>query len=365
MATLGAVVLAGCAAFVPQPGPEADPPARYVDLTLPITALGDTQEHESTGVPLHDNDSAIDAYVEVTQRPPEQPLFGRRLTEFALQNHRGEPWLHLGDVMDLSCRSEAERMRKIFGAAGRQGAILPGNHDGLMFGIYRYDAASIARDPGAKKWNEACRRGTAVDGTDKGAVKQAFTKRDLITLYLAEHAARQDDAPGLAAPPAAGEHRVSWRNPNPDAFLTAVEARVVEGTGYADSFLAQRLRLPRAPGATRDVVVIGLDTNQSGPIVSAWDTVRRHQHLGRTCGAPGRHRRLRRPPQLALARSAEPPDAARADEQPGPPAGLPVGAHASRLLGGASNAGGPAAAGTECQFAVRLAAGLAAHQFRL
>ncbi len=53
-ATLGLAMLASCAAFVPQPGPKVDPPGRYVDLTLPITALGDTQEHESTGYPLHD-----------------------------------------------------------------------------------------------------------------------------------------------------------------------------------------------------------------------------------------------------------------------------------------------------------------------
>jgi len=49
------------AGFKPQPGPGAEPPAGYVTLTRPITALGDTQEHESTGFPLHDNDSAIDA----------------------------------------------------------------------------------------------------------------------------------------------------------------------------------------------------------------------------------------------------------------------------------------------------------------
>ncbi|MBS1163706.1 MAG: hypothetical protein H6R03_1602, partial [Burkholderiaceae bacterium] len=97
------LALAGCASFKPQPGPGEEPAARYVTLTLPITALGDTQEHESTGHPLHDNDNAIDAYVEVTQRPPEQPLFGRRIMEWALQANPDEPWLHLGDVMDLSC----------------------------------------------------------------------------------------------------------------------------------------------------------------------------------------------------------------------------------------------------------------------
>jgi hypothetical protein len=83
--------------------------------------VGDTQEHESTGYPLHDNDSAVDAYVEVAQRPPEQPLFGRRILEWALQRHPDEPYVHLGDVMDLSCRSEAERMSRIFRDAGRRG----------------------------------------------------------------------------------------------------------------------------------------------------------------------------------------------------------------------------------------------------
>jgi hypothetical protein len=52
--------------------------------------------------------------------------------------------------MDLSCRSEALRMNKIFRAAGRPGAILPGNHDGLMFGIYGYNLLDAALDPDAQ-----------------------------------------------------------------------------------------------------------------------------------------------------------------------------------------------------------------------
>ncbi len=143
-----ALALSACAGFVPQPGPDPEPdhPVSYRPLTTPIVAIGDTQEHESTGVPIHDNDNAIDAFVEVTQRPPEQPLFGRRIMEWALQSHRDEPFLHLGDVMDLSCRSEAERMSRIFSTAGRSGAIVPGNHDGLMFGVYGYNP--LAAGPG-------------------------------------------------------------------------------------------------------------------------------------------------------------------------------------------------------------------------
>jgi len=274
--------LAGCASFTPQPGPDPEPGGRYVTLTRPITALGDTQEHESTGHPLHDNDSAIDAYVEVTERPPEQPLFGRRMLEWALQSHPDEPWLHLGDVLDLSCRSEAERMTRVFRASGRMGAVLPGNHDGLMFGIYRYDIVRALSDPGAKKWSAACRRGAEAEDRKFATTDEAFSKRDFIARYLTELSYVQDAMPGLRAPPPSGEHRTSWRNTDPDAFISAIEARLVEGAGYADSFIAQRLQLPRAPGASRNVIVIGLDTNQAGPLVGSWDAV-----MGRSPGSMG------------------------------------------------------------------------------
>ena len=278
--------LAGCAGFVPQPGPgpEPAPLPRYVDLTRPIIAVGDTQEHESTGYPLHDNDSAIDGFIEVAQRPPEQPLFGRRILEWALQRHPEDPWLHLGDVMDMSCRSEAERMSRIFLGAGRSGAILPGNHDGLMFGIYSYNLLDAVLDPGARKWNLACQRGAAAGDArlGAGAAGAALSKRDFIATYLAGQAYGQHAAAGLKAPAPGEAGRVSWRNPDPEAFLSGIEARLLEGYRYADSFLAQRLKLPRADGATRGVIVIGLDTNQAGALVSTWDTL-----MGRSPGSVG------------------------------------------------------------------------------
>ena len=278
-AALASLVLAGCASFTPQAGPDPEPSGKYVDLTTPFVAVGDTQEHLSTGYPLHDNDSAVDAYVEVTQRPPELPLFGRRTMEWALQRFPQEPYVHLGDVMDLSCRIEAERMKKIFLATGRSGAILPGNHDGLMFGIYGYNVLEAVADTEGTKWNKACRRGAALDdGTHKTA-REAFSKRDFISLYLSEHA---KVLPGLKSPPAEGRHRLSWRSPNADAFLSAIEAN----HQYADSFLAQRLKLPRAPGADRNVIVIALDTNQAGALVGTWDVL-----MGHSAGSQG-HIRL-------------------------------------------------------------------------
>jgi hypothetical protein len=281
-AILAALTLAGCAGFVPQVGPEAEPGGRYVTLTTPIVAVGDTQEHLPTGYPLHDNDSAVDAYVEVTQRPPAQPLFGRRIVQWALEQHPDEPYIHLGDVLDLSCRIEAKRVAAVFQANRSAGVILPGNHDGLMFGIFSYNVLESRLDPDAKKWNQACRRGAALEDVEHKTDNEAFTKRDFIAGYIAAQASGRRAKPGLRAPPLSGEHRVSWRSPDPDAFLSAIEARVQDGAAYADSFLAQRLKLPRAPGATRDVVVIGLDTNQAGALAGTWDTI-----MGRSPGSVG------------------------------------------------------------------------------
>jgi hypothetical protein len=267
---------AGCAGFTPQAGPGPEPGGRYVTLTMPIIAIGDTQEHLATGHPLHDNDSAVDAYVEVAQRPPEQPLFGRRIAQWVLQQHPNEPFIHLGDVLDLSCRIEAQRVRDVFASTENAGAILPGNHDGLMFGIYGYNVLGTTLDPDAKKWNEGCRRGAEPDDAQHRTEREALTKREFIAGYIAALAGGRRAKPGLSVPPKTGDHRVSWRNPDRDAFLSGVEAQVLDGNRYGDSYLAQRLKLPRSPDATRDVIVIGLDTNQAGPLVSTWDVLMGH-----------------------------------------------------------------------------------------
>lgn len=107
-----------------------------------------------------------------------------------------EPYLHLGDVMDLSCRIEADRVTKVFRASGRTGAILPGNHDGLMFGIYGYHVLDATLDADARKWHKACRRGAALEDKTRKTPSEAFSKRDFISLYIAEHARIPGEVPG-------------------------------------------------------------------------------------------------------------------------------------------------------------------------
>ncbi len=274
-AALLPLALAGCAQFVLPKPPPADPAGTFVPLTRPIVAVGDTQEHEPAGFPLHDNDGAVDAYVEVAQRPPGQPLFGRRILQWALVSHPDEPVLHLGDVLDMSCKSEMGRMAAIFGAARQPAAILPGNHDGLMFGIFNHPVVGKVLEGSGHAWYRACAHGGIGGGAGGVSPREtAVDKREFIAEYLTLLATGPHALGGLAAPPASGDARISWRSAKPDAFLEAIEARLLDEDAYAKSYIAQKLRLPAAPGAPRRVVVIGLDTNQVDAFIGTLDALR-------------------------------------------------------------------------------------------
>lgn len=277
LAALAALAASGCAAPTIQGPPPPDAPGNFRPLTTPFIALGDTQEHESTGFPLLDNDSAVDAWVEVAQRPPEAPLFSRRILEWVVERHPHEPLIHLGDVLDMSCRSELKRMVKLGLAMRQPGALLPGNHDGLLFGIFNLDAADITGNVDARRWNLGC-RSPIRDGvaTLEDARGQAVTKRDFIAEYLALVAAKMPPGSGLVAPTGAGPRRLSWRNPDDDdGFFQGIEARIDDGRFYSASYIAQMFQLPAAPGAKRRVRIVALDTNQLITIVGTLDALRR------------------------------------------------------------------------------------------
>jgi hypothetical protein len=268
--------LAGCASIKRDPPPPPDPAGTYVTLTRPIIAIGDTQEHETTGFPLVANDGAVDAYVEVSQRPPEQPLFGRRIGEWVLVHHPDEPVLHLGDVLDMSCQSELDRIWKLGKAARQPIAVLPGNHDGLMFGIFNVPVFGEVLEKAGHAWYRGCLRGADPGATDlrRSGLAAAVDRRTFITAYLTSVATMPTPVAGLTPVPDKGPVRISWRNPRPDPFIEAIEVSLQDGNAYANSFLAQKLRLPPVAGAPRGAIIIGLDTNQVDEVVGLLDTVR-------------------------------------------------------------------------------------------
>lgn len=267
--------LTSCVHFIEPKPPPPDPVGTFVPLTAPVIFLGDTQQHEITGFPLHDNDGAVDAYVEVAQRPPEQPLFGRRILEWAMQTDPDTPVVHLGDLLDMSCESEMGRMEKVFATSRQPKAILPGNHDGFFLGIFNLNILDVMIDGEATKWERTCRRGTsASEAPAESASGAALTKRGFVVAYL-ENLARgpHTRVTGLNVPNS-GDASVTWRNPDPQGFIEAIEARIRGGALFGHTFVAQKLRLPAAPGAARRVVIIGLDTNQTDAAVTTLDTMR-------------------------------------------------------------------------------------------
>lgn len=276
LGALACAVLSGCAAAIPTGPPPADPPGEFVALTSPIVLVGDTQEHESTGFPIPDDDSGIDSFVEVAQRPPEASLFSRRILERVIEKHPTEPILHMGDVLDMSCRSELRRIRRLFEAAPGPLAVMAGNHDGLLFGMFNYDAVDVLASDGGRRWNMGCRtpmrEGVATLAQARG---QAVTKRDFIAAYLELLSTRALGSADVLHPPGGARARVSWRSSVPGAFVEAIEARLADGRLYSSSFLAQRLALPAAAGAGRRVKLVALDTNQVFTFVGALDAIRR------------------------------------------------------------------------------------------
>ena len=280
---LGLAAVSGCATRSGRL--PTDLPGDYLPLTRPIILVGDNQEHESTGFPLHQNDGAVDAYVEVAQRPPEQPLFGRNILQWVIDHHPDMPLLHLGDLLDMSCRSEMKRLRKVFDRAKQPVAIVPGNHDGLLFGIFNRDLVSDYLNADALEWQRGCRHGAEDDDSPfhmEGA-GPGLNKRQLIAKYIEFLASDPGRRPGLKAPPESGTQRLVFSNPNPDAFVERLEANLVGGRNYAQSFIVQKLRLPAAPGAPRRVTIIAIDTAQLNVVIGYFNML-----LGKSPGDLGR-----------------------------------------------------------------------------
>ena len=268
-----ALAIVGCAGNNDQIRLPDDRLGSYIPLTVPIIFVGDTQEHQATGFPLFQNDGAVDSYVEVAQRPPEQPLFGRRILEWAIESHPDMPIIHLGDVIDMSCLSEHRRMQKIFEKAKQPVAITTGNHDGLLFGIFNYDIVPTYMQGEALEWQRGCRPGTGLekqknaDGRGPG-----LSKRNFLAGYLRRLSAGHLPQAGLPPPADSGHMTVNWVNPDPQGFIERIAGELVDGRDYAQSFLLHKFRLPPAPEAPFRTTIVAMDTSQLNMAIGFFDT---------------------------------------------------------------------------------------------
>ena len=267
-------------------------------LTLPVIILGDTQEHEIGGLPLLATSGAVDRKKEVTSRPAYHALFGRKLFEHTVMQEAAKPEdplpvIHLGDVLDVSCTTERARLDEIFMRIRKAGiplVVVPGNHDGYFQGVVNPNDEGRRTLLGSRGWDYACR--TSIDGIHQKEVRgggssneEPFDKRltkdnvvrwlfevntgcELNATTVGELEFREGQCPdvsiGSEMRPVkpTGLHLVlaralivPWANTNSKTQDCK--------TGRFDcSYLLQLVQLPQAPGETRKVFVLILDTTQ-------------------------------------------------------------------------------------------------------
>jgi Calcineurin-like phosphoesterase len=123
---------------------------------MSFVLVGDTQEHEIGGLPSSLAGGTADLFNEVTIRQPFHGLFGRKLLELLANRHQGQPLIHLGDLVDLSCQSELQRMTQVLARWQGPAAVAPGNHDGLLNGIFNFNQRRRQWGIGPLSWRLRC-----------------------------------------------------------------------------------------------------------------------------------------------------------------------------------------------------------------
>jgi hypothetical protein len=115
---------------------------------------------------------------------------------------------------------------------------------------------------------------TAIPTHRPRAQGAAFTKKDFLISYIQSVAARLPAGARPTAPTGDAESTLNWRSPRRDSFIEEIAAVITPAQRYAGSFLAQKLRLPRAAGSPRGVTIIAMDTNQIDRVVGTLDAFR-------------------------------------------------------------------------------------------
>jgi hypothetical protein len=213
----------------------APEPGGPVTPTLAVFLIADTQLHELAGERFPGQMEIANAFVPVCRRPVELDMLSSaavvRTADMyrQLQAERSQRqltpalWAHLGDLADLSCRSEMTRMSALLEsfppAPHLLAGIAPGNHDSAFQGNFSW----------SPYWDAACDARLAKEQSDS-AIEALSTK-----LLVSEGSTR----------PIAGRF--------PDSFFRST---------VAARYTVTRLgTIPRPSGAERGVLGIFLDTS--------------------------------------------------------------------------------------------------------
>lgn len=158
------VMLSGCTAVSPlETTPKTNTTKLGGSVEVPVSRkvllLGDTQFHELYGAPVFLGGRLSNAFAKVAIRPAPQRLFGSELLARVLRwNNQTNRWpiIHMGDAIDVSCRTEWDRFARLMQTSNVEWAMVPGNHDGNFEGIIYPEQEHAGRDwAGDRKINDS------------------------------------------------------------------------------------------------------------------------------------------------------------------------------------------------------------------
>ncbi|MGH7773249.1 MAG: metallophosphoesterase [Candidatus Binatia bacterium] len=258
--------LAACSSTVPTSPIEREVPQQpassvdEVQISRKVLLLGDTQLHDFYGAPIFLAGEVAQDISGVAIRPAQKRLFGSELLKRVIKwNKKSEnlPIIHMGDAIDVSCRTEWGRFIKLMEPPGirTEWVLVPGNHDGYFEGIiYPEEDENPSKDRpyddrryGNKGWDLRC--------TDR---KNNLRKPDFISTYLeAKHLCSKNNATNTP---------VFCKGRQQEDLVETVVYRIAQKPWQ--SFLLQVIRLtPNNRGCGNDkscppVFGIHLDTSQ-------------------------------------------------------------------------------------------------------
>jgi hypothetical protein len=238
----------------------------FHSLTNPVILVGDTQEHHIGGLPVASIVNApIDKAIDVTIRPPQQSLFGRKLMESITLKNPNTPLIHLGDLLDVSCQEEWNRISPMMMKPTI--VMAHGNHDGIAHGIFNDVKGGNEKKPyvySVKGWSYECFKPFTYSGLTpiRGHASQTgpadiFTSSDFIEKYT--------------------QYKTGLKTlPYRQKFIYKTDGQIEEIVGrlepekdcateqecskYTNSFILQKIRLPAT--GQKAVKMLILDTSQ-------------------------------------------------------------------------------------------------------
>jgi hypothetical protein len=252
-----------------------DPNKNFLtQISLPVMIISDNQEHSQFGTAQFKNSELVDHLItDVTRRPVQQNLFSKYILELAI-SHKDLPIIHLGDFLDISCRSEFDRFISIFNDHGQPWALTIGNHDGYFLGNYM--STNLIDD-----WAGLCDNGRYYDNqnhrlsysiNDRFQRSVILTKSDVISEYLFILSTNQINNLHSVLFDNSGQlnKKGSWFSRDINSFFKRINWSMGSCTISPSidicepyrSFIIQEIRLPAAKGYKSQLSMLIVDTAQ-------------------------------------------------------------------------------------------------------